>query len=146
MNHRVKRLSNIKQVRELVTLHNQMWNSSPGIIDLLKNASDCFLLLNQENRVIGYAFVEEDPQRGFVELQDIVVSTAYQHQGGGEALMKAIMAKYPFIKLIARALNESLVNFYRNLDFQVEYLIENYYEISQDGLRMSWRSPSPGDE
>jgi len=142
MNHQVKSLANIKHIRELVALHNRMWNSSPGIIDLLKNASDCFLLLDEEDRVIGYAFVEEDPKRGFVELQDIVVSPDYQRKGGGEALMKTIMAKYPCIKLIARAQNESLINFYRKLDFQVEYLIENYYEISQDGLRMSWRSPA----
>jgi ribosomal protein S18 acetylase RimI-like enzyme len=142
MNHQVKSLANIKQVRELVALHNRMWNSSPGIIDLLKNASDCFLLLDEEDRVIGYAFVEEDPKRGFVELQDIVVSPDYQRKGGGEALMKTVMAKYPCIKLIARAQNEPLLNFYRDLGFQVEYLIENYYEISQDGLRMSWRSPT----
>jgi len=125
----------------MVALHNQTWNNSPGIIDLMASSTDCFLLFDDDDNVIGYAFIEEDPERGFIELQDIAVSPDYRQKGGGKTIMKAIMEKYPFIKLIARIKNKPLIEFYRSLDFQEEGKIENYYEIGQDGLRMFWRSP-----
>jgi len=136
----VKELSHFRQVRQLVALHNQVWQSSPGIIDLLQNSSDCFILVDEGDQVIGYAFVEEDTKRGFVELQDIAVSPALRQKGGGKALVEAIMARYPYIKLIARIQNEPLINFYRQLGFKDEMAIENYYAINQDGLRMSWQA------
>lgn len=136
---RVKHLLSLKVVNAIVGLHNEVWNNSPGIIDLLKNSSDCFVLFDEKNHVIGYAFVEEDRKRGFVELQDIAVSPEHQGRGGGKILMRSIMRKYGRIKLIVRESNSRLIAFYKNLGFELESVIENYYDINEDGARMSWQ-------
>jgi ribosomal protein S18 acetylase RimI-like enzyme len=124
-------------IGEIVTLHNIVWGSSTGIIDLLKSSSRCFYV-KHEGMLAGYAFVEEDRERGFAELQDLAVTPELRGKGIGKALMKAAMNRYPRIKLIARAKNKRLIRLYKNLGFTEEFLIENYYEIGQDGLRMSW--------
>ena len=136
---KVQSLPSLRVINEIVALHNEVWNNSTGIIDLLKTGSECFVLFDDNERVIGYAFVEEDKKRGFVELQDIAVSQEHRRQGGGKRLLHAIMDKYDRIKLIVRAHNTELITFYRNLGFEIESQIENYYEINEDGVRMSWR-------
>ncbi|MGB3862946.1 MAG: GNAT family N-acetyltransferase [Candidatus Aminicenantaceae bacterium] len=139
MHSRVKHLSSLKIINEIVSLHNEVWNNSTGIIDLLKNSSDCLVLFDENDHVIGYAFAEEDKKRGFIELQDLVVSPKYQGQSGGKILMRSIMRKYNRIKLIVRESNARLIAFYKNLGFELESVIENYYDISEDGARMSWQ-------
>lgn len=114
---------------------------SLGILDLLTQATECFVLENDQNEIVGYAFVEEDNRRGFVELQDLAVLAQHRGKNGGRILMEAIMKKYRCIKLIARSTNDKLIDFYRKMGFQTEYRIENYYEINEDGLRMVWHSP-----
>jgi len=136
---KVQSLPSLRVINEIVALHNEVWNNSTGIIDLLKTGSECFVLFDDNERVIGYAFVEEDKKRGFVELQDIAVSPEHRRHGGGKRLLHAIMDKYDRIKLIVRAHNTELITFYRNLGFEIESQIENYYEINEDGVRMSWR-------
>jgi ribosomal protein S18 acetylase RimI-like enzyme len=136
---RVEHLLSLEVVNAIVALHNEVWNNSTGIIDLLKNSSDCFVLFDEQNHVIGYAFVEEDRKRGFVELQDIAVSPKQQGRGGGKILMQSIMEKYGRIKLIVRESNAHLIAFYKNLGFELESVIENYYDINEDGVRMSWQ-------
>ena len=138
MNLRIKPLSSLKAINEIVALHNEVWRNSTGIIDLLKNSSDCFVLFDEKDHVIGYAFVEEDRKRGFIELQDIAVSPKHQGQGGGKILMQSVMRKYGHIKLIVRASNDRLIAFYKKLGFELESTIENYYDINEDGARMSW--------
>lgn len=142
MSHQVRILSGMREIRQIISIYKQVWPLSIGIIDLLSSATECFLLEDDKRQVIGYAFVEEDIKRGFVELQDLAVLPEQRRKKGGKRLMETIVDKYPFIKLIARATNEPLVTFYLNLGFKVEYTIENYYEINQDGLRMTWKSPN----
>lgn len=139
MHSRVKHLSSLKIINEIVSLHNEVWNNSTGIIDLLKNSSDCLVLFDENDHVIGYAFAEEDKKRGFIELQDLAVSQKDRGQGGGKLLMQSIMRKYNRVKLIVRESNARLIAFYKNLGFELESVIENYYDISEDGARMSWQ-------
>ena len=135
----VKTVKELELISDIIFLHNEIWNHSTGIIDLLKNSTQCFVLFGEKRNVIGYAFIAEDRQRGFVEIQDIVVAPDCRQQGGGKLLINAIMDVYEEIKLIAQVQNEPLMKFYMNLGFQQDYLIENYYEIGQDGVRMSWK-------
>jgi ribosomal protein S18 acetylase RimI-like enzyme len=139
MYSRVKKLSSLKVINEIVALHNEVWSNSTGIIDLLKNASDCFVLYGKGDHVIGYAFVEEDKKRGFVELHDLAVSKKHRGQGGGKLLLQSIMRKYSRIKLVVRKSNTRLVSFYRSQGFELEAVFENYYDINEDGARMSWK-------
>jgi ribosomal protein S18 acetylase RimI-like enzyme len=136
----IKTISALKELREIIKIHDQAWNSSPGIIDLLKNSTECYILIENNSTIVGYAFVEEDKIRGFVELQDIVISDPYRKHGYGKLLMRKIMESFPYIKLIARAQNSALISFYKGLGFNEEFLIENYYNVGEDGLRMYWRS------
>lgn len=136
---KVQSLPSLRIINEIVALHNEVWNNSTGIIDLLKTGSECFVLFDDNERVIGYAFVEEDKKRRFIELQDIAVSPKHRRQGGGKRLLQSIMDKYDHIKLIVRAQNTELITYYRRLGFEIETQIENYYEINEDGVRMSWR-------
>ncbi len=139
MHSRVEHLLSLKIINAIVSLHNEVWNNSTGIIDLLKNSSDCLVLFDENDHVIGYAFVEEDKKRGFIELQDLAVSPKNQGQGGGKLLMQSIMEKYSRIKLIVRESNTRLIAFYKNLGFELESVIENYYDINEDGARMAWQ-------
>ena len=140
MTSQIVSLSALKEIKEILKLHDEAWNNSPGILDLLKNSSECFILFAEDAKIAGYVFVEEDKARGFVELQDIVISSTHRKMGYGKLLMKKVMEKYPYIKLIARAQNSGLISFYKDLGFKEDFLIENYYEIGEDGLRMSWRA------
>ena len=135
---RVADLSALKTVREVIALHDEVWNRSPGIHELLLNSTRCFVLLTDEEKVSGYAFVEEDRPRGFVELQDVVVSPRSRGQGYSALLMDAVMAAYPRVKLVVRAQNAPLVALYEKLGFVPESRIENYYDVGVDGLRMTW--------
>ncbi|MBN1273361.1 MAG: GNAT family N-acetyltransferase [Candidatus Aminicenantes bacterium] len=137
---RIKTISALKEIKEILKIHDEAWNHSTGILGLLKNSSECFIVLDNNSLIVGYAFVEEDRIRGFVELQDIVISPSYRKQGYGKLLMKTIMKKYSYIKLIARANNQSLISFYQDLGFNKDSLIENYYDVGEDGIRMSWQS------
>ena len=135
---RVADLPALKTVREVIALHDEVWNRSPGIHDLLLNSTRCFVVRDNKETVSGYAFVEEDRSRGFVELQDIVVSPRSRGQGYGALLMDAVMTAYPRVKLVVRAQNAPLVAFYEKLGFVAEGVIENYYDVGEDGLRMTW--------
>jgi len=139
MRSRVKKLVSLKVVNEIVALHNEVWNNSTGIIDLLKNATDCFVLTGRDGHVTGYAFVEEDRKRGFIELHDLVVSPKSRGQGEGKLLLQAVQRKYPHIKLIARKSDARLVEFYKRQGFELDTVYENYYDIDEDGARMSWK-------
>lgn len=139
MNSHIKKLASLQVINEIVTLHNEVWNNSTGIIDLLKNASDCFVLCDERDHVIGYTFVEQDKKRGFVELHDIAVSAKHRGHGGGKLMLQAVMRKYSRIKLIVRESDSHVVEFYRSQGFERESVIENYYDIDEDGIRMSWQ-------
>lgn len=142
MDRIVETLSDLETVRGIVAVHDEVWGRSIGIIDLLRNSSRCFVLADPEGRVCGYAFVEEDQKRGFFELQDIAVLPGEQGGGGGSALMRAVMAACPQVKLIARDSNPWLIAFYERLGFVTEQVVENYYDVGQDGRRMSWSAAS----
>ena len=140
MSTQIKTFSGLEEIREILKIHDDAWNHSHGILDLLKNSSECFILFVDNANMAGYAFIEEDKERGFIELQDIAISSAYRGKGYGKLLMKKIMDKYSWIKLIARAQDLALISFYKYLGFSEDFLIENYYNIGEDGLRMSWSS------
>lgn len=134
----VQTLQGLERIGEIIELHNKTWKNSPGIIDLLKNSSRCFVLIDSSGKLIGYAFAEDDRDRGYTELQDIAVSSSCQNSGGGALLMQAVMNCSSRVKLIARLNNQPLIRFYTRLGFKQETVIENYYNIGEDGVRMSW--------
>jgi ribosomal protein S18 acetylase RimI-like enzyme len=143
----VREMAGLGVVRQVIRLHDAAWGRSPGILDLLRNSTRALVLVSPNGQVQGYAFLEEDRVRGFVELQDIVVDERHRNGGLGRQLMLAVQQSHPAIKLMARASRTELVAFYRSLGFEVEQSVENYYDIGEDSLRMCWRAsdqaPSP---
>ncbi|MEW6745660.1 MAG: GNAT family N-acetyltransferase [Planctomycetota bacterium] len=140
MSYRIRPITCYRDVRELVAIHNKVWDNSTGIIDLLENGSECFLAVDRKHdAVAGYAFVQEDVKRGHVELNDIAIDPEHRGQGAGLLLMQHIMKRYSPIKLCVRANNKKALQLYRRLGFEQEAVFENYYDVGQDGLRLVWR-------
>jgi len=54
---KVKSLASLRIINEIVALHNEVWNNSTGIIDLLKTGSECFVLFDDNERVIGWVCI-----------------------------------------------------------------------------------------
>lgn len=143
MSYRVKKITSLAEVREIIALHNEAWSNSPGIIDLLGNSTECFVVVGgDEDRVVGYAFVQEDAERGHVELNDIVVDLAHRRHGCGELLMRHIFRRFARVKLCVRATDQKTVRFYRRMGFAEDAVFENYYDVGVDALRMSWTRPA----
>ena len=140
MPYEIKSITCLREVNEIVRLHNRVWNNSPGIIDLLENATECFILVNTDiPKVVGYLFVEEDTEKGFWELNDLAVDPDDRGHGGGRLLMEKAKHSYPFLKLNASIDNTSLIEFYKRLGFETEAIMENYYAINADAVRMVWK-------
>jgi ribosomal protein S18 acetylase RimI-like enzyme len=137
----IRAVESLSDVRQLVRLYGQVWPGSFGIVDLLTSAADCLLLTDAGGAVIGYAFVERDLERGFAELQDIAVDAEHRSRGLGARLLAAVKERYPALKLMADARNKDLVRFYQRAGFYTDIVVENYYEVGRDGVRMSWRRP-----
>jgi len=135
----IKPLGSLKQVSQLIRIHNRVWPGSIGIIEALVESDECLLAVSQKGNVLGYAFVELDKKKGFAELQDITVDPDHQGKGIGKELLRQVMDKYGFVKLMARASKESLMQFYHKHGFTTEMVVENYYGIEEDGARMAWR-------
>jgi ribosomal protein S18 acetylase RimI-like enzyme len=135
----IRTVSSFGDIKALIAIHNAVWKRSTGIIDLLAESSDCYLVHDtDDNRVVGYAFVQYDSKGGFLELNDIAVDPGFRKRSYGKQLMRHIMASCDQIKLCTRARRRRLVRFYANLGFRVEATIENYYSIQEDALRMYW--------
>ena len=140
MDYDVRTITSLSDVSQLVRIHNTTWHHSLGIIDLLENASECFLLVERgSGKVAGYLFLETDSERGFVEINDLAIDPAHRQQGGGRMLMQHALAHYDYLKLNADATNQKLIDFYWHLGFKTESVLENYYAIDKDALRMVWR-------
>ncbi len=135
----IKTLSCLKQVSQLIRIHNRVWPGSIGIIEALVESDECFLAVSQKGNVLAYAFVEMDKKGGFAELQDITVDPDHQGKGIGNELLRRIMDEYGYVKLMARISKESLMQFYQKHGFATEMVVENYYGIDEDGARMVWR-------
>ena len=144
MSCRIRTIRSFGDVQELVAIHNAVWNHSIGIIDLLAESTDCYLAVDPHgDGVAGYAFVQQDPERGFFELNDIAVTPLYRGAGYGSQLMRHVMTRCRHVKLCVRARKKKLVSFYTHLGFRQETVFENYYGIGEDALRMAWRAERP---
>jgi ribosomal protein S18 acetylase RimI-like enzyme len=138
----IRGVTSFEDVRQLVRLYGRAWPGSYGVVDLLASDADCLLLFDPPDRLVGYAFVEPDPARGFAELQDIAVDPDCRGRGLGHALLAAVQERYPALKLTADATRGELLRFYERAGFAAESTVENYYAIGRDGVRMGWRAPA----
>ncbi len=134
----VRRMPWLFGIRDIIEIHDATWGRSLGILDLLLRSTACFLATDAKERVRGYCFIEEDAARGFFELQDIAVSPEWRGRGLGRELILEAMAVCPKIKIMTRAGRPPVVSFFESLGFVREQLVENYYDVGDDALRMCW--------
>ena len=140
MSYSLQTISSLKEVGQLIKLHNKAWNNSTGIIDLLENATECFLLRDDvSTKMIGYIFIEKDTEKNFWEINDIVIDPLYRKQGLGKMLLEHVMKNFEYLKLNADATNTNLIHFYLQAGFKQEAVLENYYSIDKDAVRMFWK-------
>ena len=139
MNFKIQPVKSLKDVSQLIRLHNIVWENSTGIIDLLENSTLCNLLFEEKSgNLAGYLFIEDDTEKDFGEINDIVVDPKYRKMGCGKMLMTNAMKHYKTLKLNADAGNKELISFYQNSGFIQEAVIENYYAIDRDAMRLVW--------
>lgn len=125
-------------ISKVIAVHDTAWPNSTGIVDLLRCSTDCFVITDGDDEVVGYAFTERDELRGHSELQDIAVSLRHRGQGLGKRLLRAVLKSNRRVKLVANADDPAVIGFYERMGFAREAVIENYYAVGHDGLRMSW--------
>ena len=128
----------LSMIRDIIGIHDATWGKSMGILDLLSRSTACFVATDEQGRIRGYCFIEEDGARGFFELQDIAVSPDCRGQGLGRELIREAMAVCPTIKIMTRAGRPPVVAFFESLGFVREQLVENYYDVGDDAYRMCW--------
>ncbi|MFH1529685.1 MAG: GNAT family N-acetyltransferase [Pseudomonadota bacterium] len=143
MSVEIQPLHDLDSIRQLIRIHDAAWKGSTGILDLLRNSTTCLLARGPRGRIVAYLFLEEDRSRGFFEIQDVVVHRRHRRKGYGRLIVEAAMARCCALKLLASANKPGLLHFYSGLGFEVEHRIENYYDVGDDAVRMSWRGASP---
>jgi ribosomal-protein-alanine N-acetyltransferase len=140
MNYQIRTIESLNQISEVIRIHNLVWKNSTGIIELLENSTECFVLVDAEfQKVIAYLFIEHDKEGGFAEINDIAVHPEHRGKGYGKILMKHALDRYNYLKLNVDATDHKAINFYQKLGFETVATIENYYTINKDALRMVWQ-------
>lgn len=134
----VRQLPCMSLIRDIIEIHDRTWGRSLGILDLLSNSTSCLVITEDGERAQGYCFIEEDEARGFFELQDIAVLPESRGKGLGLSLMRAAMESCQKIKIMTRSNRPEVVAFFERLGFDREQLVENYYDVGDDALRMCW--------
>lgn len=140
MTFRVKSITSFEDIKGLLDIHDITWDKSAGILDLLRNSSACYLVVDDSEKVCAYAFIEVDADGGgFAELNDIAVAPDCRGRGLGRLLMRRIMDDFGWVKLLASASKPDLVKFYADMGFHEEAVFENYYGVDEDAIRFSWK-------
>lgn len=143
MGFTVRSIESLEDVQGVLRIHDSTWEKSSGILDLLRNSKECYVVADEDEEIHAYAFIQVDaPAGGFAELDDIAVSPECRGQGVGHLLMRHIMDEFGWIKLLASAAKPQLLRFYKEMGFQQEAIFENYYGIDEDAVRFVWK----GDE
>ena len=58
MSTQIKTFSSLEELREILKIHDEAWNHSHGILDLLKNSSECFIIVVDNENMAGYPLTQ----------------------------------------------------------------------------------------
>ncbi|MFC6726118.1 GNAT family N-acetyltransferase [Halobium palmae] len=84
-------------------------------------------LLFEEETLVGFASVRRD---GYILF--LAVNPERRGEGYGERLVAEVAEGHRTVTCHARTTNESALEFYRHIGFEVKRRIDNYYEDSGD--------------
>ncbi|WEL17988.1 MULTISPECIES: N-acetyltransferase [unclassified Halorhabdus] len=82
--------------------------------------------------LIGFAAVRRD---GYILF--LAVDPAYRNEGFGKRLIARAVGDYESVSCHARTTNQSAMQFYRHIGFEVERRIDNYYEDGGDAYYLT---------
>ncbi len=98
--------------------------------------SDLFLLAENEDDIIGYIISDVRENEGIII--SIAVDTSFRRKGVGKRLIDKTIEKLSteYIVLTVRVSNEGAQKFYKKLDFEELYVINEYYDNDEDAIVM----------
>lgn len=82
--------------------------------------------------LIGFAAVRRD---GYILF--LAVDSAYRNKGFGKRLIARVVEDYESVSCHARTTNQSAMQFYRHIGFEVTRRIDNYYEDGGDAYYLT---------
>ena len=96
--------------------------------------SKVYVYLNRarQTKLIGFAAVRRDGYMLF-----LAVNPTYRNQGYGKRLVAHAVEDHNSVSCHARTTNESAMEFYEGLGFEVERRINNYYEDGGDAFYLT---------
>lgn len=98
--------------------------------------NDLFLVAENKDEIVGYIITDVRKNEGVVI--SIAVEPDFQRKGIGKELISKTIEKLSteYIVLTVRVNNEKAKKFYKELDFERLYAINEYYENNDDAIVM----------
>jgi len=136
-------ISNIESqsdVATLISIFSEVWGAET-LSEFVNNIQSnlCILSKNTNSKVTGYLFYDYDRREDFIEITDLGVAYEYQGQGYGKELVDYICKQSACVRLSVRTDNDIAKNLYTVLGFKEIHIVQNYYGVGSDGMRMEWK-------
>ena len=132
-----------EDVRGLLLVFSEVWGAET-LSELISSLeyTTCLLAKNEANgKVAGYIFYGRDRREDFIEITDIGVASYFRGKGYGKALVHAVCEVSDCVRLCVKEKNITAKCLYESIGFTVIQVIQNYYGIGEDGIRMEWKKP-----
>ena len=94
------------------------------------NFSKLFHIENLNPNETIYIYKENNINKGFIHIQNIIVKPEYQNQGIGSVLLKYIIDNKQDKKIMleVRSKNINAIKLYQKYDFKIINIRKNYYK------------------
>lgn len=108
----------------------------------VEHQSISFIWNDENGDTVGYlSYIQIPDDKNRVELLNLAIRPAFQHQGWGSRMVKFyfdLMKSKGFksSKLVTDPKNIIAINFYKKLGFKEQIIYKNYYGKGQDRLLM----------
>lgn len=141
MNYEIKKFDK-KDLLDVFKVESKVFGDKAYGIEVffeLINNKDIFYVAKKEKKVIGYVLA--GLLRDKIKLISIGVLPSHQKKGVGTKLLnkveeKARENKTDFIELEVNKNKKEAINFYKNLGFQKNVILKNYYATGEDAYLM----------
>lgn len=101
----------------------------------------CYVAEGFEDELVGFAATRRD---GYILF--LAVDPDHRGEGFGRRLVAHVAENHTSVTCHARATNESAVEFYRHLGFEIQRRVNNYYEDGGDALYLKLGPDSIADK
>lgn len=111
------------------------WTLEQTLSDMTRSDSNYYLAFAGNNEVIG--FLATSMMMDEIEITNIAVAKAYQHQGVADLLLKALLRHDGKFFLEVRKSNQKARHLYEKNGFETYFIRKNYYHNpNEDALLM----------